>query len=170
MTRNQRLRRVALLCIHFTRNLAYYRAIERLVHEKNEGDFWITMEGNCLDTAVLEWCKLFGDYKGKHYWGKIVDNSESFKATLLSTLSITEDEWENTRLSLRSYRDAFVAHLDSKETMNIPLMTLPKEMVFFYHKHILGYEDGSGIYNRLDFDLEKYYDDVYRDATGYLPT
>jgi hypothetical protein len=60
-----------MLCIHFIRNLAYSRAIEELVPHKMEGDFWITMQGNCLDTAVLEWCKLFGDHKGNHYWGKM---------------------------------------------------------------------------------------------------
>jgi len=102
MTRNQRLRRVALLCIHFTRNLAYSQAIEKFVPEKKEGDFWITMEGNCLDTAILEWCKLFGEFNGKHFWGKIVDSRETFKTNLLRTLSINEDEWESTRVDQRA--------------------------------------------------------------------
>ena len=40
MTRIERLRRVALLCIHFTRNLAFSRAIDDLIPGKHEGDFW----------------------------------------------------------------------------------------------------------------------------------
>ena len=55
---------MALLCIHFTRNLAYSRAVHGFVKEKKEGDFWITMQGNCLDVSVLEWCKIFGEKKG----------------------------------------------------------------------------------------------------------
>jgi len=157
MTREQRLRRVAILCIHFTRNLAYSRVIHSSVREKREGDFWITMQGNCLDTSVLEWCKLFGEKKGKHGWKKIIDDTDKFKLELLEHLNINEEIWESKVNELRTYRDAFVAHLDSDETMDIPKMELPFDMVKFYFSYILGYENKEKIFRGIPKDLNNYY-------------
>jgi hypothetical protein len=53
--------------------LAYRRAgHHRLTAGGDGSEFLSTTDGNFLDTAVIEWCKLFGDRKAKHYWGKIV--------------------------------------------------------------------------------------------------
>jgi hypothetical protein len=60
MSRKDRLRRVALLCAHFTRNLAYYRAAQDRI-ARTSPEFWRTVYSNFLDIAVLEWCKLFDD-------------------------------------------------------------------------------------------------------------
>lgn len=39
---------------------------------------------------MLEWCKLFADKKGKHYWGNVVTDKVGFKAGLLKALGIDE--------------------------------------------------------------------------------
>ncbi len=166
MTREQRLRRVALLCIHLTRNLAYTRAIHKFVVEKKGGDFWITMQGNCLDTAVLEWCKLFAEKKGKHSWHRIVDDPDEFKSRLLEDLKITKEIWESKICELRAYRDAFVAHLDSEETMNIPGMDLPFEMITYYFNYILGYENELNIFRGIPTNLNDYYQIHYDEAAS----
>ena len=57
MTREQRLRRCLLVCCHFARNLAYYRA-RRQSSPGPAGDFWISADANFLDVAVMEWCKV----------------------------------------------------------------------------------------------------------------
>ncbi len=170
MNREKRLRRVALLCVHFARNLAYSRAIHRSVLRKKEGDFWITMQGNCIDTAVLEWCKLFGENNGKHAWHRMVDDPELFKSELLNNLHITEDVWETKRNELRTYRDSFVAHLDSEETMNIPDMDLPFEMIKFYFNVILGYENASTIFRGFPTNLNDYFLIHYDEAIARTKT
>lgn len=63
MTREQRLRRVVILWCHFTRNMAYYRAGWKDKKPVRSFEFWNTLNGNCLDIAVLEWCKLIGERK-----------------------------------------------------------------------------------------------------------
>ena len=72
MTKIQRLRRIGLLCRHFARNLAYYRAGWVGSSLVRDSDFWRTVNRNFLDVAVLEWCKLLGDEKARHYWRKTV--------------------------------------------------------------------------------------------------
>src|SRR5450830_84239 len=103
MTKDQRVRRAALLCCHLTRNLAYYHAVWSEFQPKHEGEFWITVLGNFIDVCVLEWSKLFGDNNGKHYWKRIVDDEASFKARLLSTIGITEAQWEQSWKSIKEY-------------------------------------------------------------------
>ena len=170
MTRKQRLRRVALLCIHFTRNLAFYRAINDLIPVKREGDFWITMQGNCMDVAVLEWCKLFGERNGKHSWQKIVDDPDAFRSSLLSALSITQADWDDCWSEIRAYRNAFVAHLDSEHTMQIPTMSLPRRMVTFYYNIVLGSDDSAGYFHEFPTDLDNYYDRCHSDAVSKTQT
>jgi hypothetical protein len=77
-TQRDRVRRAAILCVHFMRNLAYYRAgwAVRVGHSgrsgsshrvllRNDSQFWRTVNGNCLDACILEWCKLFAEPRGK---------------------------------------------------------------------------------------------------------
>jgi len=66
----ERTRRVAIVCCAFTRNVAYYRTGHDVA--RGLGNFWRTTDGNFLDMAVLEWCKLFADPRGKHYWKKVI--------------------------------------------------------------------------------------------------
>lgn len=170
MTREQRLRRVALLCIHFTRNLAYSRAISELVATKREGDFWITMQGNCLDIAVLEWCKLFGEHNGKHSWSVILHEPDIFKSALIKELKIDEKEWMASRSELRTYRNKFVAHLDSEVTMQIPQMDLPLKMVNYYFNIIMSYEDETNIFKGIPSNLNDYYETSYSEAASRTKT
>jgi hypothetical protein len=86
--RRDRLRRVVILCRSFAINLAYYRAgwsneQKHMLDPAKSGNFWRVVNGNFLDICVLEWCKLFADQRGKHYWGTIVKDPAGFKAGLL---------------------------------------------------------------------------------------
>jgi len=170
MTREQRLRRVALLCIHFTRNLAYSRAVHKLILEKKEGDFWITIQGDCLDVAVLEWCKLFVERNEKHSWNKIVHEPDKFKGALIKELKINENEWKDCLRKIKAYRDGFVAHLDSEETMQLPQMDLAYNMVIFYFNKIMSYEDETNIFKGIPTNLEDYYENSYSEAASRTKT
>ena len=64
MTRRERVRRLFLLCTHFLRNLAFYRAGRHRGQLKRKNQYWTVVTNNCLDHCVLEWCKLFADPKG----------------------------------------------------------------------------------------------------------
>lgn len=70
--------------------------------------------------CFLEWCKLFADKKGKHYWHKLVSNKEESNQGLLDALGVKQEEFDNVIKETRSYRDKFLAHLDDERIMNIP--------------------------------------------------
>src|SRR5437588_664498 len=143
LTRVERLRRVVVVCGYFMRNLAYYRAGFRdsasgKKQLRGRGrNFWLHVSSNFLDAAVMEWCKLFGDKQGKHYWSKIVSDPARFESELRRHLGIDAATLEKYIETIRRYRDKFAAHLDSERVMHIPNFDMAKAAVEFYHKHIV---------------------------------
>lgn len=161
LTRNERLRRVVLVCCHFMRNLAFYRigrnypsgwAIKPL---KPNADFWRTANGNFLDVCVLEWCKLLGDKRGRHFYGNIVSDVTRFETELLRHLNIDAVNFDSYRNSIRDYRDKFVAHLDFDRIMNIPFLDVARSSVEFYHAHLVNHEVQSWELANLPDSAEK---------------
>jgi len=156
MDRTKRLRRVALLCCHFTRNCAYYRAGWSKGKSKATNDFAITIQNNFIDIAILEWLKLFGGHNDKHHWKKIVSNKEEFKSQFLTACEITDNKFEEYQDELKKYRDKFVAHLDGEEKMNIPQLDISITAVKHYYKYILN-ELGDLNLGNLPKNLDDYY-------------
>jgi hypothetical protein len=156
LTRKDRLRRVVIVCAHFSRNLAYYRAGHSAL-PKVSPQFWITLDGNFIDIAILEWCKLFADKNGKHSWTKVVTDSARFERELLHRLSVTSAEFSHYVVEMRVYRDKFLAHLDDLPVMNIPFLDRAYSAVEFYHRHIVSREAGAADLAGLPTDLSDYY-------------
>jgi len=156
MDRVTRLRRVALLCVHFLRNSAYYRA------GWNEGktlavdEFSVTIQGNFMDIAILEWAKLFGGFNDEHHWNKVVEDTDSFKNKMFEESGITEDQFKESWSSIKVYRDKFVAHLDSEKIMNIPVLDIPIAVTKYYYNFALNELEAKDIKN-LPIDIESYY-------------
>ena len=171
MPRKDRLRRVVLLCTAFARNLAYYRVGQEEEHrdlfdpKKNESaNFWRVANSNCVDMCVLEWCKLFGDDKGKHYWANVVTDPATFKRDLLAHLGLVDADFQDCISEMRHYRDKFLAHLDSDRTMNIPKLDIPKKAVWFYHAHIVKHEAGKDDLAGLAVELDAGYEQSQKEA------
>jgi hypothetical protein len=158
MDRQKRLRRVALLCCHFIRNLAYYDA------GRDEGhlvipasEFNKTVNGNFIDICVLEWCKLLGDTKAPHHWEKIVKNKKEFKIGLLSYLETDSEKFVDYLTEVRAYRDKFIAHLDSDEIMQIPKMDWAYKSVLYYFGEIIEELQMESMHRGIPTDLNLYY-------------
>ena len=147
MTRRQRLRRVAILCCHCLRNLAFYRAWHQAGKPRSAEQFWVTANGNFLDVAVLEWCKLFGEPRGKHNWAKVVTDAGVFKAGLLQRLAITDAALNSYVSEMRTYRDKFVAHLDDELQMQIPNLTIAKKSAVHLYAYLLANEDDGNTFH-----------------------
>jgi hypothetical protein len=163
VTRRERLRRVVLVCAHFARNMAYYSAgHSRLMNGSPQ--FWITVDGNFIDMAVIEWCKLLGDRRGKHFWANVVTDAPRFETGMLRHLGITADEFAAYVDEMRRYRDKFLAHLDDLAVMNIPFLDRAKSAVEFYHGHVVGQEAGPSDIAGLPPDLEDYYRRCFDEA------
>lgn len=132
----KRRRRVGILCCHFARNYACYKAGWNDGELKVKEQFWVSVNSNFIDIAVLEWYKLFGDYKDKHHWKKVMSHDQDFKANMFRELNIKQTDLDKVHGSIKSYRDKFVAHLDSEETMNIPRLEDAYRMVCFYYLEV----------------------------------
>ena len=141
MIRKKRNRRVGIICLHCLRNLAFYKAGWRGNELIIKDQFWVNVNGNFLDICVLEWCKLFGELNGKHYWRKIISDPINFYRGLIHNLGVAETEFDVFTNEMRTYRDKFVAHLDSDETMYIPNLILAKKSVSYLYDYLLANED-----------------------------
>ena len=148
MTRKQHLRRVAITCLHCLRNLAYFRAAPEKEILETKGQFWINSNNNFLDIFVLEWCKLFGDKRGKHYWGKVISDQQLFYCGMLHNLKIEEMDLDILIKEMRTYRDKFIAHLDLEPVMFIPnnLKLAQKSTEYLYY-YILAKEDEGNFFD-----------------------
>jgi hypothetical protein len=167
LTKRERLRRVVLLCTHFARNLAYYRAGHgRLT--KTSPQFWITADGNFIDMAVIEWCKLLGDSKGKHHWSNVIADSSNFESAMLIHLGGTADELAAYVEEMRTYRDKFIAHLDDLRVMDVPLLDRALATVEFYHRYVGQHEAAADDLAGLPTDLRDYYDHCFDEAKAIL--
>jgi len=133
-----RMRRAAILCCHLTRNLAYFRVGHAVFPAAPEGDFLLTMIGNFIDIAVLDWCTLFGNHADLQHWKQLVPETGhgAFREALRKETGITKAAWETAWAEVKSYRDEFVAHLGSEHIMDVPNMEIPKKMVEFYYDYL----------------------------------
>lgn len=147
MIRSQHLRRVGILCCHFLRNLAFYKAGWRKGELIFKDQFWVNTNGNFLDICVLEWCKLFGEKKGEHYWKTVVTDKTAFLAGLLHAAGQTEGEFDAYIEEMRTYRDKFVAHLDSEEVMHIPKLRVARKSVSFFYNYLLANEEEDNCFH-----------------------
>ena len=144
MTRHERLRRAGILCCHCLRNLAFYRAWHLVGRPRQDQQFWVNLNGNFIDVAVLEWCKLFADARGKHHYSKVVSDEPQFIATLLAALSLSANQLAVYRDAMRLYRDKFIAHLDNLPVAQVPHLTIALESTIILYDHLVLIEDTTG--------------------------
>lgn len=155
------------MCCHFERNCAYYLAGWDGKQTKPTNEFWATIQGNFIDIAVLEWLKLFGDHNDKHHWKKVVEDKQSFKQQMLDSCAIKEDDLVQSRESFKAYRDKFIAHLDSEETMHIPVLDTPLALAKFYYTYVAN-ELGKARLRNLPTDIEDYYQECFQAAEAHF--
>ncbi len=132
VSEKDRLRRVVLVCASFARNLAYFRAGQEkenqpLLQERVPfASFWRQVNGNAIDIAMLDWCKLFADRIGEHHWTKLVKNRAAFESGLMRHLGVNAGIFEEYVKDLRTYRNKCAGHSDPEKTAQIPDMALAK--------------------------------------------
>ena len=65
---------------------------------------------------------------------------------------------------MRSYRDKFLAHLDSEEVMNIPSLDVAKRAVWFYHGYVVAHEADPEDLANLPLSLDAGYKQAEQEA------
>jgi hypothetical protein len=140
VTRIERQRRVLLLCCHFSRNLAYYRAAKRGRTPRIDTPFWRTVSNNNYDLCVLEWCNLFADRKDAHHWSNVLKDAGTFERELRGRLVLSAKDFDYYLAAMRRYRDKFVAHLDSDRVMSLPKLDIAARAVAIYYDRMVSGE------------------------------
>jgi hypothetical protein len=130
------------------------------------------VNGNFVDMCVLEWCKLFADRNGKHFWGTVVTAPDSFKAGLRH-LRLDEGAFQNKIEEMRRLRDKHIAHQDSDSIGYTPKLDIAKKAVWFYHAQVVNQEANRADLERLPVELDAGYAEceeeakaIYRRAAG----
>jgi hypothetical protein len=153
---------MAKLCVHSLRNLAYYRVWydEGKPHEAR--NFWVNANGNFIEIALLEWCKVFGDRKGAYNYNKCVGDPNAVHGLLLAAIGKTQQEWDAYVDSMRKYRDKFVAHWD--EDVNgvfLPEMEIAKDSAVFLLNHCVQNEgEGHCQWDDVPHPACQFYDEM----------
>ena len=168
MTREQQLRRAAIVCCACLRNVAYFRAGWREGEPvfSLKSNFQRTLNGNFLDVAVLEWRKL-SHRNEKHSWKRIVTDVTSFESTLLTRLNLNQMSFEDYQTSVWEYRDKFVAHLDLEDRMNFPKLDIIADAVKFYYEYMIYEEPNAGLVAYGPLLMDDYFDACYREAVAF---
>lgn len=127
--------------------------------------------GNFLDICILEWCKLFSDTRGMHLWKKVVTDPRYFFGGLLRELKMTENDFNAYINELRAYRDKFVAHLDSEETMHIPMLTVARISASYLYDHLRVHEDEDDFFRDAPKKASMFYQHYLKEGrSGYQKT
>ena len=129
-------------------------------------NFWRRANSNFLDIAVLEWCKVFGKEKEKHYALKVITNPDHFSAELLAKLAISQAEFDIYRNAMLALRDRFIAHLDDDKVMGIPKLDIAVESVSFLLTYLHAHESGTGYLDAVPRFPSRLYRLAHDEARG----
>lgn len=163
LTEGERLRRVALLTRHCIDNIACYRAgwatdSKGEKHVVVQRNFWIRANGNFLDIAVSEWCKVFADRRSKHHFARVMPEAATLLAGLTAALGMDEAAYGALIAGVREYRDKFVAHLDDQRVMNVPAMQPLLDSAIFLYDTLCTNEATVVHLTGLQPDAKEFYD------------
>lgn len=164
MNRRTRLRRTGILCIGCLRNAAYYRAFNAAPVARRRQEFWRALNGNFIDTCLMDWCKLFGDAHAKHHWSKSVSDPENFLSGLHAQLRMNEAEFEAFRIQVRAYRDKFLAHLDAQNSTEIPRIQPAIDSVRFLYDYLVTHEDDQDAFHDAPAHANAEYQRYFREG------
>jgi hypothetical protein len=154
--REKLLRRVALKCVDFVRQLSYHRSLAEHAQIFTQ-NFWIYMYNNAIDLAVLDWFHLFGYHNDDLHWKQVVADVPTFRNQLLQSLSMTEDEWKTYRETVKDYRDKYVAHIEVRPVSHVPDMTLALQVAALYYVTVITELSTFRDYGGWPKQLEEYH-------------
>jgi hypothetical protein len=138
-SRRLRIRRTFQLANHCISNIAAYKANWRknAMNESElvvERDFWKRANGNFLDIAVLEWCKVFSEKNGEHHWSRIFKHKQEWMREFCQYMNMSQKEFHAELQRVVKYRNKYVAHLQPIP-MKYPSMDfLLKSVSYLYGK------------------------------------
>ena len=87
MTRREQLIDHVFRLIHLTRSVMMKRALTA-VDANPHLNFWRLIQGNQLDIAVLEWCKVFGSENEATHWKEMKRYRDNLQCTTMYAFTL----------------------------------------------------------------------------------
>lgn len=103
----------------FAQSVHVHRMIAEVTSEPKQ-TFWIMTVNLLNETAAMEWCKVFGSWNEDTHWTQVVlkEQHDDVREGLLKAVGQSQEDWENYRNSILSYRDQMIAHHDLDATID----------------------------------------------------
>lgn len=113
------------LIVEFSRSFIYYRTIHKslsLKQLKTDEQFWIHSLNAFLNSAIIQWCKVFGTDSNEVHWKKAINENyinfqKVIKDEILKNTNFSFNEWKNYHKEMRNFRNSYSAH---RHTSNLP--------------------------------------------------
>jgi len=161
--RKEAMRAAVDLLATVVRNVRLRRELSKACPEPHL-NFWRLIYGNCTDTAVQDWCKLFGADGGNNqalHRKTLTADADQFRQDLFNALGIKEDEWKAYWQEIKTYRDRSVAHFDPRrvEIKTYPKFDLALESAYFYYDYLRAELAKVGV-TQMPASLRDYSDDL----------
>jgi hypothetical protein len=102
----------------FTQAVHVRRMIEGIAIEPKQ-TFWIMTLNLLIDSAAIEWCKVFGSWDEQTHWTKAIrkKDHDQVRTELHSALGLDSAGWETYRETIVEYRNQLIAHHDLDATV-----------------------------------------------------
>lgn len=105
---------------------------------------WILLSNNCLQMAVVEWCKVFGSpQNNKTHYTKCIDPLEGI---------------ENTVKEMKEFRDKYISHYDSYDKP-VPFLYKAIEIVDMFDDCMLDKYETNNVIKTTDY-MNRVYKDI----------
>lgn len=161
LSKQERLRRLILVCCSALRNFAYYRTGWDGGRAQFHGELLKTANGNFVDMGVMEWCKLYGDNDQNYHWSMMlpdVDHRRRFKLGLLEHLGCGRADWNTYQRDVIAYRNNFLAHLNDHRKFKVPKLEVAIASTVYYAEFMIAEFDDGRTYGTLPRNLSAYYE------------
>jgi hypothetical protein len=150
---------VIIKYLHVTcvRNYAIRKAIQDNFSEIEHSNFWRVVANSTLDTAVIDWCKLFGSHAESTHFSKCAERGiADFENQVSATTNISKEEYRLLHADFVTYRNKSAAHIDIDEW----LVIVPNfhNAIELTYKSFEIFAANVGI---KDLDLRKEYEEQY---------
>lgn len=129
----------------FIRHLAYFRALREVFSEKKTNShFWGRTADSHLESAAIDWCKVFGsDWRNDTHWKKIVGKApetaiDEFRKRIPAKTGLSQSEWAAYHKSMCDFRDKYVAHVEIGNIPKTPSFDVALKVVFAYDEWVRG--------------------------------
>lgn len=145
--------------VHIARSAGIKRALTLVEPEPNL-NFWRLILGNQLDTAVLEWCKVFGTDDEPTHWKKVVppENHNQFRDRLFEATGTTSRAWAVYWGEMTTYRNLQVAHhIELNPDTNYPVLDIALKSSYCYYDYLIKELRSLGE-TRYPDNLQSYYE------------